>query len=200
MEPEIEHLRDFVIAAHGDLEKTRQLLTDFPDLRDVGYEWSPEDRETAIQAASHMGNGEIAQYLLDQGAQYEIYTAAMLGRKADVEALLAEEPQRVNVAGAHAISLLTHAALSGDADLVAWLYGQGATSGVTGALQMAVYNQYYEVAAWLLENTAPRLDAEDFRGKTVWQVATERGDDQMRALLEQHGAHEPVRVESEPDA
>lgn len=200
MEPEVDILREFVIAAHGDLEMTRQLLTENPDLRDVGYEWRPEDKETAIQAASHMGSVEIAEYLLEQGAHYEIYTAAMLGRRADVEAMLAEEPQRIDLAGAHGIPLLAHAALSGDAELVAWLYGQGARTGVTGALQMTVYMRYHDVAAWLLQNAAPRLDVEDFRGKTVWEVATEMGDDEMRALLEQHGAQEPVRAESEPDA
>ena len=49
-------------------------------------------REDALEAAGHVGNPEIAQYLLDQGMPLTVFAAAVLRREADVRRFLAENP------------------------------------------------------------------------------------------------------------
>lgn len=53
---------------HGNLEKVKNLLAQHPQLVDAANEWSPSDRETAIQAAAHAGSAAVAEYLLARGA------------------------------------------------------------------------------------------------------------------------------------
>ena len=43
-----------------------------------------------LQAAAHMGNREIAGFLLHEGAPLDICAAAMLGKRNNVEAFLGE--------------------------------------------------------------------------------------------------------------
>ena len=45
------------------------------------------DWEASLDAASHMGNGEIDEYLLSKGALPFIFSAAMLGEMDVVKAL-----------------------------------------------------------------------------------------------------------------
>jgi ankyrin repeat protein len=183
-----EQVRDFVIAAHGDLQKVKDMLAADPALLHITYAWAEYDTETAIQAAAHVGDAAIARYLLEQGAALEICTAAMLGRRAEVERLLDEDPGRVAATGAHGISLLAHAALSGDATLVENLYERGARAGVSLALHNAVAGGHLEVARWLLENTFPELGWQNYAGKTALEVAEEGGNEALAALLREHGA------------
>jgi ankyrin repeat protein len=156
----------------------------------VAYPWSEKDSETAIQAAAHMGNVPIAELLLDRGAPLAIPTAAMLGRRADVTHLLDEDPARIAEAGAHGITLLAHAALSGDADLVRLLYERGARPGASHALENAVARGHLDLARWLLENAGPDLGWKNFQGKSLLALAEERSHAQIAGLLRQHGATE----------
>src|SRR3990172_599835 len=94
---------EIVLVSHGQLARVKQILAEHPDLLNVMYEpWV----ETPLGAASHVGNREIAEYLLGLGAPLTITTAAMLGRKTDVAAYLAADPAQANATGAHGISLL----------------------------------------------------------------------------------------------
>src|SRR5689334_6665239 len=137
-EPTATEVREFVIAGHGNLDKVKQMLAAQPDLLNRSHEWRPGDTETALQGAAHVGNREIAEFLLAQGAPLEICTAAMLGRREEVERFLEEDPDKIHANGAHGIPLLTHAALSGDVGLVQTLYEGGATEGSSAALALAV--------------------------------------------------------------
>jgi small subunit ribosomal protein S3 len=89
--PSHDQIRDFVIAGHSNLQKTQAMLAEYPTLLNVAYKWKENDLETAIQGAAHVGNVAIAEFLLTRGAPLEICTAAMLGRKKDVEHLLHED-------------------------------------------------------------------------------------------------------------
>src|SRR6185369_9343473 len=111
-----EQLREFVIAGHWNLARVQEMLSQFPELLNVSYQWGENDYETAIQAAAHVGSAHVAEFLLTQGAPLEICTAAMLGRRDEVQRLLAEDPARIHARGAHAIPLLAHADLSGKAE------------------------------------------------------------------------------------
>jgi ankyrin repeat protein len=186
--PTPEEIRDFVIAGHGNLTKVKQILAVRPELLNVAFEWGPGDTETALQGASHVGSREVAEYLLAQGAPMEICTAAMLGRQPEVEHFLQDDPELIHSHGAHRIPLLTHAALSGNVELVEMLATRGATSGLSMALSLAVNKGHVNVTRWLLENGSPDLTWKNFQGKTALEVATDRGSAEIIDLLKIHGA------------
>ena len=99
----------FVGNAHGDLEKVRSLLEDDPTLVNAAWDWGGGDWETALGAASHMHEREIALFLIDHGARIDIFAAAMLGWVDVVRALLAERPELREAKGPHGIPLAAHA-------------------------------------------------------------------------------------------
>ncbi|HET9224562.1 MAG TPA: ankyrin repeat domain-containing protein [Roseiflexaceae bacterium] len=185
-----EQIREFVLAGHGNLARVKEMLAETPALLNAAYQWRDDDYETALQAAAHVGNRAIAEYLLAQGAPLDICTAAMLGRQAEVERFVADDPAQIDAAGAHGISLLTHAALSGDLALVRWLYGHGARAGISAALYNAVSLGNAELVRWLLQNGEPDLSWKNYEGKTALVVATERGLEPIAQLLREHGATE----------
>jgi uncharacterized protein len=96
----------FVIAAHFNLPRVKELYEQHPEL--LNEKWAKFD-ESALAAASHTGQRAIAEFLLERGAPLVICTAAMLGRKDDVNAFLREDASLANARGAHGISFLFHA-------------------------------------------------------------------------------------------
>lgn len=187
-ELEAEVVREFVIAGHFNLPRVQEMLAAEPKLLNAANEWGPGDTETAIQGAAHTGQKAIAEFLLAQGAPLEICTAAMLGRRAEVETMLAVDVSAVRSPGAHGIPLLSHAAFSGDEALVAMLYARGAREGVSLALTNAVSVGHARVVTWLLENVEPDLSMKNWQGKTPLEVALEQGHDAIAEILRAHGA------------
>jgi ankyrin repeat protein len=185
-----EEIREFVVAAHFDLEKVKLKLDERPDLLEVAYAWSETDQETAIMAAAHVGNVPIAEFLLAHRAPLAIYTAAMLGRRAAVTEMLDKDPALISARGSHGIPLLAHAALSGDVELVQMLVARGAKEGASFALHNAVSRGHEALARWLLENTRPDLAWKNFEGKTALAVALGQGNASMAELMREHGATE----------
>lgn len=189
-QPTQDEIREFVIAGHGNLERVKQMLAQHPSLLNIAQEWRPGDTETALQGAAHVGSREVAEYLLEQGAPLDICTAAMLGRRDDVEHFLQQDKEMIHAHGAHNIPLLTHAALSGDTALAQMLYERGATTGVTLALNLVVSNGLVDMTRWLLENESPDLAWKNFQDKTALEIATDRGDREIADLLRKHGANQ----------
>jgi uncharacterized protein len=185
-----ELLRDFVIAGHGNLARVKELLDQHPELLNQAYSWSENDKETAIMAAAQVGSATVADFLLSKGAPLSICTAAMLGRKADVERLLDDAPESITAKGAHGIPLLPHAALSGKLDLVQMLVKHGALDGSSFALHNAVSRGYKEMAEWLITNANPDVNWRNYQGKTPLTLAIERKDQAMLDLLRSHGGTE----------
>ena len=183
-----EQIREFVIAGHGNLEKVRQMLAENPELLNVSYRWNENDTETAIQAAAQVGNANVAQFLLKQGAPLEICTAAMLGMQDEVVRRLNEDPRNAHATGAHGIPLLPHAVWSENPRLVQLVFERGAKSGATLALHNAVSRGNYEIVEWLLDNAEPDVKAKNFQGKSALTVSSERSNDRIVALLKRHGA------------
>lgn len=68
----IELVREFVMAAHGDLEKVQELLVESPSLLHASYNWGGSDWESALGASAHVGRKDIALYLLEKGARMDI--------------------------------------------------------------------------------------------------------------------------------
>lgn len=183
-----EQVREFVIAGHGNLARVQEMLAANPELLNLANEWRPGDTETAIQAASHVGNREIALYLLGQGAPMAIYTAAMLGDHAAVETILAEEPEAIHTRGAHGISLLSHAVWSGDVTLVSELYQRGATEGESMALTHAVAIRNLPMVQWLLEFGDPDLSWKNWQEKTALDMALGMDAAEIAGALRAYGA------------
>jgi uncharacterized protein len=183
-------VREFVIAGHGNMEKVRKMLEEKPGLINASYAWSETDHETAIQGAAQVGSATIATYLLERGAPLEICTAAMLGRRDEVERRISDNPDNINSRGAHGIPLLPHAAWSGDLELVQFLFRNGAKAGSSSALHNAVTRGYYDLVVWLVENASPDLNSKNFQGKSPLSVALERGQETIAQLLRERGGKE----------
>src|SRR6185312_3163645 len=102
--------REFIIAAHGNMEKVLAMLETDPSLALMSFEWKPRDTEDALQAAGHVGNRAIAEHMLRLGAPMTVYAAAMLGRRDEVRQFLLTDSALATRPGVHGISLMWHAA------------------------------------------------------------------------------------------
>lgn len=118
-------VREFVIAGHGNLERTRELLDQHPVLINAAWDWGGGDWETALGGASHMGNRPIAEFLLSRGARMDVFCAAATGKIEIVRAFLADDPKVVDLKGPHGIPLLRHAQAGKQDAVVELLVGRG---------------------------------------------------------------------------
>jgi uncharacterized protein len=180
--------REFVIAGHGNVEKTRRMLEERPGLLNAAYLWNENDPETAIQGAAQVGSVSVAKYLLEKGAPLEICTAAMLGYKDEVKRRIGERPESINSTGAHGIPLLPHAAWSGDLELVQFLFRNGAKAESSSALHNAITKGYSDIVVWLVENASPDVNSKNYQGKTPLTVAIEAKRETIAKFLSDHGA------------
>ncbi len=107
-------VQKFVGASHSKLDVVKELLAEHPTLLNAAHDWKFGDFETGLGAASHMGNKEITKYLLDHGAQANIFTAALFGRVDILKPMLAFNPALINAKGPHGLTLLHHANQGGE--------------------------------------------------------------------------------------
>ncbi|HEX6975269.1 MAG TPA: hypothetical protein VF147_12780 [Vicinamibacterales bacterium] len=119
------HVKEIVTVAHGDLARVKALVEKRPALARAAWDWGYGDWETALGAASHMGNREIAAVLLANGAHPTIFSAAMLGQLDAVKAFIAASPGIQRTRGPHGITLLAHARNGRSAEVVAYLESLG---------------------------------------------------------------------------
>jgi ankyrin repeat protein len=179
-----DRIREFVGASHGDMETVKRLLAEDPSLLNVVYEWMPGNTETPLQAASHVGNRAMAEYLLSQGAPLTVITAAMMGDEANFNRLLEEDPERINEKGGHGISLLFHAAIGGNPAIIERVFN--ATQGADGeaALVGAISFDEPAIAKWLIEQGASP-NGGDWRGRSTLEIAVETEDEELVSLLQE---------------
>jgi hypothetical protein len=125
---DLEMVKQFVIAGHGNLEKTKELLGQQPGLLNAAWDWGSGDWETAIGGAGHMGRRDIAGWLLSQGARMDIFVAAMMGRLDILRPTLTAFPALAASKGPHGITLMQHAQKGGEeaAAVVSFLESQSA--------------------------------------------------------------------------
>lgn len=107
-------VKEFVTKCHGDLNRSKELLAQQPALLNVCWDWGGGDFETGLEGAGHMGNREIAQFLLDNGARMNIFCAAMLGKIDIVRSFLTAFPNLKSSKGPHGLQLLHHARKGGE--------------------------------------------------------------------------------------
>jgi hypothetical protein len=111
LKPEL--VKEFVSAAHVDLEKTKTLLAEMPSLLNATWDWGGGDFEMAIGGAGHMGRRDIALFLIGQGGRFDLFVAAMLGRLDVVKPMLTAFPHLAESKGPHGIPLMVHAQKGG---------------------------------------------------------------------------------------
>lgn len=110
-----EMVRELVTVSHFDLKRVKELVSARPTLAKAAWDWGFGDWESALGAASHMGNRPIAEYLLANGARPSLFSATMLGQLEVVKTFIAAQPGVQRTPGPHSISLLAHAKAGGDA-------------------------------------------------------------------------------------
>lgn len=106
-------VKDVVGASHGNINRVKELVTRQPALARASIDWGFGDWETCIDAAAHVGNRPIAEFLLANGARPTIFSAAMMGHLEVVKAFCAARPGIQSTPGPHGITLLSHARAGG---------------------------------------------------------------------------------------
>ena len=121
-----ELVQKFVVAAHRDVDAVKQLLAAEPHLVNATWDWGAGDFETALGGASHMARPDIARFLLENGARMDLFCATMLGKIDVVRSCLEDNPAIANVKGPHGISLVRHAELAKQTEVLKLLQSAGA--------------------------------------------------------------------------
>jgi hypothetical protein len=123
----IKKIKEFVVAGHSNLNKVKSMLMEEPNLIYSRYDWGGGDFEEAIEGAGHVGNKEIAKYLIEQGARVNLFVLTMLGKKQIVIPTLEEYPSLIDAKGPHGFSLLHHAKIGGkdSKDILDYLMEKG---------------------------------------------------------------------------
>ncbi len=179
-------IQQFVMNGHGNATVVRQMLAAEPGLLNVRF--APLD-ESALDAAAHVGNREIAQFLIDAGAPKTIYAAAMLGELSTVTAMLRRDPSLASKPGVHGLSLLFHAALSGNPAIADAVYATSPAGDMNAVLHAAVASGSLPMVEWALAQ-GPDVDAPRYDQKTPLQVALGAGNAGIAARLREAGARE----------
>lgn len=121
-------VEEYVGAAHRDKARVVALLEETPNLLNAAHDWGSGDFETALGAASHVGYMELVTYLIDMGAQTNIFTACLFGQINIVKLTLERFPKTLHAKGPHGFTLLHHAIQGGQAaeEVKAYLESLGA--------------------------------------------------------------------------
>jgi hypothetical protein len=105
--------KEMVGVSHFNLARVKELVQQHPSLAKASWDWGYGDWETALGAASHVGNRNIAELLLANGAPPTLCSATMLGQLEVVKAFIAATPGVQRTRGPHGLSLMVHARLGG---------------------------------------------------------------------------------------
>ena len=122
-----EMVREMVAVSHGKADRVKELVAMHRTLAKASWDWGFGDWETALGAASHVGNRPIAELLLEHGAPPTHFSAAMLGQLDVLKAFVAATPGLQRMRGPHGLTLMLHARLGGPqaAPVVSYLESLG---------------------------------------------------------------------------
>lgn len=99
--------------SHSNLARVKELIQRHPALAKASWDWGHGDHETALGAASHVGQRGIAELLIESGAPPTLFSATMLGQLDVVKAFMAAAPGLQKIRGPHSLSLMVHARAGG---------------------------------------------------------------------------------------
>ena len=125
----LDVVKEFVIAGHGKPDRVKEMLEEYPNLLFCRYDWGNGDFEEAIEGAGHVGNTEIASYLIEKGARPNLFVLTMLGETLIVKSAVEKYPSLLNAKGPHGLTLLHHATKGGEAskELLDYFKSKGLT-------------------------------------------------------------------------
>ena len=106
-------VKEMVGVSHRDLKRVQELVERQPALARASIDWGFGDWEACIDAASHVGNKPIAEFLIANGARPTIFSAAMMGQLDVVKAFIAARPGVQKNLGPHGLTLMWHAQRGG---------------------------------------------------------------------------------------
>jgi len=106
-------VKDVVGLSHSNLARVKEMVQQHPALAKASWDWGYGDHETALGAASHVGQRAIAEFLLENGAPPTLFSATMLGQLDVVKAFMAATPGLQKTRGPHSLSLMVHAKAGG---------------------------------------------------------------------------------------
>ena len=194
-DPEV--VKEFVSVCHRDFDRVRAMVAQDRKLvlasRDTGNV-GMGDWETGLNGAAHTGHRDIALFLLETGARIDACCAAMLGYRDVVFALLKADPRTAVIKGPHTLTLLYHAAISGDvaiAEAIKPLLPPDSRD-FNQALSAAARDGRLEMTKWLLANGATNVNAPDGFRKTPLKIALEKGYQDVASMLREHGGREAL--------
>jgi ankyrin repeat protein len=179
-----ELIEAFVLAAHNDLEKVKSLLEQKPELLNLSFE---KFNETALEAAGHMGREGIVTFLLEQGANPQIFAMAMLGHVHEVKTMLENDPSLIKKPGIHGFSLIFHAALSGNLELANVLEQHGADI-ADHSLHAALMKDHIPMLEWLIPRVKD-INSPNYQGITPLAFAIKNNQIKATELLRNAGGH-----------
>jgi hypothetical protein len=124
-----ELVKEFVRVGHNNLPEVQRMLKEYPGLLNASWDVGGGDFETALEGAGHVGDREIAEYLIAQCARANIFVLTMLGHTAIVQGMLALYPHLLRSKGPHGLTLLHHAQRGCEAakELLEHIQGLGLT-------------------------------------------------------------------------
>jgi len=184
-------INPFVALSHFNFEKVKELLTATPALLHTRASWD----ETAIEAAAHMGQLPMADWLAEKGGAVSTCTAVLLGNAAMVKEAITADRLVVNERGAHDIAILAFTAYAKEQSAIAEMLLQaganvhGKALGVT-ALHLAAQKGYVELAEVLIGHGADANSPVNSRGQMVTplSLAVKAEQQKMADMLRSKGA------------
>jgi ankyrin repeat protein len=187
VDPLQSEIEECVGNAHGNLARVKELIGGNPSLVNARAPWN----ETPIEAATQMGDLPIIDYLIEQGAPVDLFTACVLGRAQHVRDELERDPSGALARGVHDLPALYFAAIGGHIDIAELLFASGARiddrAEAAAPIHGAVMGGHPRIVAWLLEHGADP-DVPDYKGRGAAQLAREMGREAMAVEIERRRA------------
>lgn len=185
--PELEQavVEELVGNAHGNLARVRELLDAHPGALNLRAPWN----ETAIEAATQMGNQPILALLIDRGAPVDFFTACVLGRTQKVDAELAADKGLANARGVHELPALYFAAIGTNLAIAERLLAAGADVNArcesAAPIHGAVVGGSAAMVRLLLDRGAD-ASLPDYQGRGARRLAEDMGRPDLAELLGRH--------------
>jgi hypothetical protein len=182
--PEVEQgvVEELVGNAHGNLVRVRELVDAHPTALNMRAPWN----ETAVEAATQMGNVPILELLIDRGAPVDFFTACVLGRVEQVNDELSADPVLASARGVHELPTLYFAAIGGHLAIAERLLAAGADVNArcesAAPIHGAVMGGSADMVRLLLERGAD-ASLPDYQGRGAGRLAEDLGRPDLAALF-----------------
>lgn len=185
-----DFINEFVRLSHINVERVKHLYKLAPGLLAARATWD----ELAIEAAAHMGLVPLAEFLAEQGSPVSTCTAAVLGLRNRVEALVKADQNCLRERGAHDIPLLSYTAWGKEQlDIAEFLLNSGADLKARGlgltTLHIVAMKGHIELAKLLLDHGADVNEPSSQKGGIVTPLAmaVRAKQEKMQQFLTERG-------------